>query len=335
MPKRTHPKRIGPYRIMELKGEGAWGLVYLAEQLEPIRRKVAVKVLKRGLDTHEVLTRFEAERQAMALMNHPNIAQIFDAGATDQGLPYFVMEYVAGESITAYCDRHKLSVQARVELFTLVCEAVQHAHQKGIIHRDLKPSNVLVSQQEGRAVLKVIDFGIAKAMHQRLTDKSLHTVAGIFVGTPSYMSPEQAAMGSLEVDTTADIYSLGVMLYELLTGALPLEFWRLDIETMLKRLRETEPPKLVERLTQMGEKAEQIAKARSIEVRMLKRTLAGDLTWVVGRALEKDRTRRYQAASELVAELGRYLRNEPVLAGPPGTAYQLKKFLISAISQPA
>ena len=327
MTDRTHPKHIGPYRILELKGEGAFGLVYLAEQQEPVRRKVAIKVLKRGMDTDEVLARFEAERQALALMSHPNIAQIFDAGATGHGLSYFVMEYVQGEPINEYCDNHKLDVRARVELFRSVCEALQHAHQKGIIHRDLKPSNVLVALQEGRAIPKVIDFGIAKAMHQRLTDKTLYTSQGQFVGTPGYMSPEQALADGLDVDTTTDIYSLGVMLYELLTGVLPLDLRLLAMDAMLKTLRDSEPPTLGERLTKLGEKAERVAEARGVDVKTLRRMLSGDLKWVVTRALEKERARRYQSASELAAELGRYLANEPVLAGPPGAAYQLKKFV--------
>ncbi len=326
MSERTHPKRIGPYRILELKGEGAWGLVYLAEELEPVRRRVAIKVLKIGLDSEEILARFDAERQAMAMMSHPNIAQVLDAGATDQGLSYFVMEYVEGQSISTYCDHHRLTVRERVALFVQVVEAVQHAHQKGIIHRDIKPSNVLVASMEGRAVPKVIDFGVAKALHYQLTDKTLHTVHGRFIGTPGYVSPEQA-LGGIDVDTTTDIYALGAVLYELLAGTPPLDIRLLGVPEMLRALWETDPVPLSGRFTQLGERAAEVAEARNVDPKALKRVLSGDLTWIVAQALDRDRERRYQAASELAADLERYLRGEAVLAGPPGTAYRLKRFV--------
>jgi serine/threonine protein kinase/WD40 repeat protein len=326
----AHPLRIGPYRILTVLGQGGMGVVYLAEQEHPIRRKVALKVVKVGMDTREVVARFDTERQALALMSHPNIARVLDAGTSDEGRPYFVMEYVPGIPITDYCDRNRLSTRERLALFITVCQAVQHAHQKGIIHRDLKPSNVLVAIEDGRPVPKVIDFGIAKATHQRLTEQAVFTRHGVLIGTPEYMSPEQAEPGRLEVDTTTDIYSLGVMLYELLVGVLPF-----DADTLRKaayaelvRIIQNEGPARPSlRVTGLGAHALDMAKRRDTDVPSLRKQLRGDLDWIVLRALEKDRTRRYASASEFAADIERHLADEAVMASPPSAAYRVQKFV--------
>jgi non-specific serine/threonine protein kinase/serine/threonine-protein kinase len=306
------------------------GEVWLAEQTEPVRRQVALKVIKAGMDSAQVVARFEAERQALALMDHPAIATVLDGGTTPEGRPYFVMEYVKGEPITTYCDRHRLSTRERLELLTQVCDAVQHAHQKGIIHRDLKPSNVLVTIQDDRPVPKIIDFGVAKATAQHLTERTLFTELGVLIGTPEYMSPEQAEMGGLDIDTRTDIYALGVLLYELLTGALPFdrkELRQAGLAEIQRIIREREPPRPSTRITQLGPVSTEAAKNRQTEPRRLASELRGDLDWITMRALEKDRTRRYQTANALAAEVRRHLDNEPVSAGPPSATYRAGKFV--------
>jgi tetratricopeptide (TPR) repeat protein len=321
---------IGRYKLLELIGEGGFGVVYMAQQEEPIRRRVALKIIKLGMDTKQVIARFEAERQALAMMEHPNIAKVLDAGATDTGRPYFVMELVKGIPITEYCDKNNLDTRQRLELFIEVCRAVQHAHQKGIIHRDIKPTNVMITQRDGTPVPKIIDFGIAKATQARLTEKTLFTEYHQFIGTPEYMSPEQAEMGELDIDTRSDIYSLGVLLYELLTGGTPLDGERLRssaYDEMLKTIRETEPPKPSTRLNTLGDALSDVARHRHVEPSELCRLLTGDLDWVVMKALEKDRTRRYETANELAQDVERHLRDEPVVAGPPGAVYRLRKFI--------
>ncbi|MFN0125778.1 MAG: protein kinase domain-containing protein [Verrucomicrobiales bacterium] len=321
---------VGPYKIRQKLGKGGFGVVYMAEQETPVRRRVALKVIKPGLDDQQVIARFEAERQALAMMDHPNIARVFDAGATEKGRPYFVMELVRGVPITDYCDQNKVPPRQRLELFLHVCRAVQHAHQKGIIHRDIKPSNVLVTLDGGNPVPKVIDFGIAKAIEQRLTDKTLFTRMEQLIGTPAYMSPEQAEMSSLDVDTRSDIYSLGVLLYELLTGTTPLEketLHQAGFDHMRKMIREFEPPRPSLRMQTMGARAAEVAKQRGEETGGLTRLLRGDLDWIVMKALEKDRTRRYETANGLATDIQRHLNNEPVLAGPPSAAYRIRKFI--------
>jgi serine/threonine protein kinase/tetratricopeptide (TPR) repeat protein len=321
--------RIGPYRPLESIGEGGMGTVYLAEQTSPVRRMVALKVIKAGMDSRQVIGRFNAERQALALMDHPNIAKVLDAGATDQGRPFFVMELVKGTPITRYCDEHRLTPKERLELFLPVCAAVQHAHQKGIIHRDLKPSNVLVGLYDGRPVPKIIDFGVAKAMGQKLTEQTLFTGFGTVVGTPEYMSPEQAQLENVDIDTRSDIYSLGVLLYELLTGTTPLHHKRVQeaaVLEVLRLIREEEPPKPSTRLG-TTEELPSIAANRNLEPRKLTVLLHGDLDWIVMKALDKDRNRRYETASAFAADVQRYLADEPVQAGPPSALYRLKKFV--------
>ncbi len=324
-----HPQTVGPYKILQVIGEGGMGYVYEAEQTEPVRRRVALKVIKSGMDTRQVVARFEAERQALAVMEHPNIAKVYDAGATEAGRPYFVMELVKGLPIHEYCDVHKLSIRQRLELFVSVCQAVQHAHQKGVIHRDLKPSNVLVSEGGAGAVPKIIDFGIAKATGQRLTEKTLVTEHGQAIGTPAYMSPEQAEMSGLDVDTRTDIYSLGVMLYELLVGRLPIDPSSVGVHVFLAQLvmRETDAPTPSSRLSSLGDAQKYIASVRHLEPAALRRELKGDLDWIVMTAMEKDRTRRYETANALAMDLRRYLANEPVAARPPSTGYRLGKFV--------
>jgi serine/threonine protein kinase/tetratricopeptide (TPR) repeat protein len=349
---------IGPYRLTRMVGEGGMGAVFLAEQEHPVRRTVALKVIKPGMDSAQVVARLEAERQALALMDHPNIARFLDAGttgevagrasrvagrednetfssstcyappATTSGRPYFVMEAVDGVPITDYCDRNRLTPKVRLELFVLVCQAIQHAHQKGIIHRDVKPSNVLVTLVDGRPTPKVIDFGIAKAIDQRLTEKTLFTQFGVIVGTPEYMSPEQAHLSGLEIDTRSDIYSLGVLLYELLTGTTPLDRRRVRdaaFTEVLRRIREEEPPKPSTRLA-TTEQTASIAVSRGTEPARLARLIRGDLDWIVMKALEKDPARRYETADGLARDVARYLNGDPVEAGPPSASYRLWKF---------
>ncbi len=337
---------IGRYRLLQLIGEGGFGSVFLAEQTEPVHRRVALKIIKAGMDTRQVIARFEAERQALAMMDHPNIARVLDAGATDAGRPYFVMELVRGAAVTAYCDSRQMSISERLRLFRQVCNAVQHAHQKGIIHRDLKPSNVLVSEADGRPVPKVIDFGIAKATGARLTDLTIFTEMHQLIGTPEYMSPEQAEVSGVDIDTRSDVYSLGVMLYELLAGSTPLERARIrstSLAEIQRLIREEEPPPPSLRVatlastppaaaTPLGKdvdsssSAMDIARKRQSEPSHLTAVLRGDLDWMVMKCLDKDRSRRYATASALADDIGRYLADQPVLATPPSRSYQLRKF---------
>jgi eukaryotic-like serine/threonine-protein kinase len=322
---------IGRYKLLQQIGEGGMGVVYMAEQTEPVVRKVALKIIKLGMDTRNVIARFEAERQALALMDHPNIAKVLDAGATDSGRPYFVMELVRGVPITEYCDKNKLSTKERLDLFIPVCQAIQHAHQKGIIHRDIKPSNVMVTLHDGKPVPRVIDFGIAKATNQRLTEKTLFTNYAQMIGTPAYMSPEQAEMSGLDVDTRTDVYSLGVLLYELLTGTTPFpskELLSLGYGEMQRVIAEIEPPKPSTRLSTM-EKAERtvVARNRSIEISALAKVFKGDLDWIVMKAIEKDRSHRYDTVTGLATDVQRHLRTEPVIARPASAAYRLQKLV--------
>jgi serine/threonine protein kinase/tetratricopeptide (TPR) repeat protein len=320
----------GKYKLLEELGSGGMGVVYMAEQVEPVQRRVALKIIKLGMDTHQVVARFESERQALAVMDHPNIARVFDAGATETGRPYFVMELARGIPITDYCDLHKLSTRERLQLFVGVCQAVQHAHQKGVIHRDLKPSNILVVIQDDRPMPKIIDFGIAKATDHRLAQRTLFTEQGQLIGTPEYMSPEQAEMSGLDVDTRTDIYSLGVILYELLAGTLPFDARRLRSAAfgeIQRIIRETEPPKASTRLSTLKDTKFEIAEKRGTDPGSLVRMLRGDLDWITMKAMAKDRTRRYSTASELAAEVERHLRHEPVTAGPPSAVYRLRKYV--------
>ena len=320
---------IGPYRLLRQVGEGGMGEVWLAEQLRPVRRQVALKLSKAGMDTARVVARCEAERQALAVMEHPAIAHVFDAGVTPEGRPYFVMEYVGGETITRYCSRQRLSTRHRIELLLQVCEGVQHAHQKGIIHRDLKPSNVLVTLQDGSPVPKIIDFGVAKATTQPLTERPLFTELGVLIGTPEYMSPEQAEMSGLDIDTRTDVYSLGAILYELLTGVLPFEAKALreqGLDEIRKTIREVDPPRPSARvMTRAG--LLDTSQAQRPDVSRLAHELRGDLDWITMKALEKDRTRRYGSVSDLAADLRRHLDNQPVLASPPSVVYRTGKFV--------
>ncbi len=321
---------IDRYKLLEKIGEGGMAVVYMAEQQRPIRRRVALKIIKLGMDTKQVIARFEAERQALALMDHPNIAQVFDGGATETGRPYFVMELVRGVAINEYCDKNRLSTRERLELFTQVCSAVQHAHQKGIIHRDIKPSNVMVTLHDGKPVPKVIDFGIAKATNQRLTEQTLFTRYAQMIGTPEYMSPEQAEMSGLDVDTRTDIYSLGVLLYELLTGSTPFagETLRGAGYTEMQRIiRETDPLKPSTKIRTLGQTLPDVAQCRQASPELLRKLIKGDLDWIVMKALEKDRTHRYETAHALAEDIERHLHHEPILAGSPGTVYRIQKFV--------
>ncbi|MCZ6652156.1 MAG: bifunctional serine/threonine-protein kinase/formylglycine-generating enzyme family protein [Planctomycetota bacterium] len=345
------PDRVGPYKILEQIGEGGMGTVYVAEQTAPIRRRVALKIIKLGMDTRQVIARFEAERQALAMMNHPNIARALDAGATETGRPFFVMELVRGIPITDYCDQERLDTRSRLELFTHVCEAIQHAHHKGIVHRDIKPSNVMVTLQDGVPVPKVIDFGVAKATNAELTQKTLFTERGQLIGTPEYMSPEQAEMSGLDIDTRSDIYSLGVLLYVLLTGTTPFSIRELrqgGFSELQHIIRTQEPRKPSTRLGELPSDTEataasgmsaagapslrtttidEIAHQRRVNPHTLRKQLRGDLDWIVLKALEKDRSRRYDTANGLAADIKRHLNHEPVIASPPSAGYRARKFL--------
>ena len=326
-----NPRRIDRYKILQKLGEGGCGVVYMAEQSEPVRRRVALKVIKLGMDTRQVIARFEAERQALAMMDHPNIAKVLDAGTTGQGRSYFVMELVKGVRITDYCDQNHLSTPERLALFMQVCQAIQHAHQKGIIHRDVKPSNILVTLHDGVAVPKVIDFGIAKATEQPLTDKTVFTAVGQFMGTPAYMSPEQAELSGLDIDTRSDIYSLGVLLYELLTGRTPFDAKELlqgGVDEMRRRIREEEPLRPSTRLSTMADAdLTEVAHRRQVAPAQLPRFIRGDLDWIVMKCLEKDRSRRYETANGLAVDIRRHLNNEPVVARPPSAAYRFQKLV--------
>jgi eukaryotic-like serine/threonine-protein kinase len=320
---------IGPYKLLQQLGEGGMGTVYMAEQTQPVQRKVALKVIKAGLDSRQVIARFEAERQALAMMDHVNIARVLDAGATEAGLPYFVMELVHGVPITTYCDDNRLTPRERLELFVPVCQAIQHAHQKGIIHRDLKPSNVMITLYDGKPVPKVIDFGVAKATEQKLTERTLFTQYGTLVGTLEYMSPEQAEMSALGVDTRSDIYSLGVLLYELLTGSTPLTHQRLKeaaYAEILRMIKEEQPPKPSARLSDSGEALASISAQRHMEPAKLTKLVRGELDWIVMKTLEKDRNRRYETVNGLARDIECYLHDEPVLACPPSRWYRFRKF---------
>jgi serine/threonine protein kinase/tetratricopeptide (TPR) repeat protein len=328
-PRERADDTIGPYKLLQQIGEGGFGVVYMAEQETPVRRRVALKIIKLGMDTRQVIGRFEAERQALAMMDHPNIAKVLDAGATSTGRPYFVMELVKGEPITEYCDKHNLSVESRLELFQQTCHAVQHAHQKGIIHRDIKPSNVMITLHDGRPVPKVIDFGIAKATNARLTEKTVFTEYRQFIGTPEYMSPEQAEMSGLDIDTRSDVYSLGVLLYELLTGTTPFspEQLRSAAYGEIQRIiREESPVKPSTRLSTL-EALPSVAARRHTDPKRLSLLIRGDLDWIVMKALEKDRTHRYETANGFALDVQRYLDDEPVSAGPPGAVYRLRKLV--------
>ena len=322
-----HPTHIGPYRILDLLGEGGMAVVYLAEQKEPVKRRVALKIVKLGMDSKQVVARFESERQALAVLDHPNIAKIFDGGITDSGRPYFVMEQVHGIPITDYCDQHRLSTKERIELFATACSAVQHAHHKGLIHRDLKPSNLLVGVVDGKPQVKIIDFGIAKATSTSFTEHTLVTKIGQVIGTPQYMSPEQADITGLDVDTRTDIYSLGVVLYELLAGVVPLDLTAVGEQAIRLALREKDPPKPSTRITELGDTSEEIARARNTDPDHLQRELKGDLDWVVMQAIAKDRTRRYETANALAMDCRRFLKHEPVTARSPSAGYIFNRFI--------
>ena len=329
-PKKAHPEWIGSYRILDVLGEGGMGIVYLAEQKTPVHRRVALKVVRLGMSSSEVIARFEAERQVLALMSHPSIAKIFDAGTADDGRPYFAMEHVPGVPLADYCDLHRLDLVQRIRLVEQVCRGIQHAHQKGVIHRDIKPSNVLVQMHEGQPVPKIIDFGIAKALDQRVTERTLFTEQGQILGTPAYMAPEQVEMSGLGVDARTDVYSLGVLLYELLVGVLPFdaaELRRAGYLEIRRKLREDDPPRPSTRFSTLGDESTDAAMHRGTDRSTLVRRLRGELDWIVMKALEKDPTRRYQSASEFAADLDRHLNDDPVMAGPPSASYRLRKLV--------
>jgi serine/threonine protein kinase len=322
--------QIGSYKLLSVLGEGGFGIVYLAEQKEPVRRQVALKVIKPGMDSKQVTARFESERQALALLDHPNIARVFDGGTTGSGRPYFVMEYIKGKSITEHCDRKKLSIEERLRLFLQVCEAVQHAHQRGIIHRDIKPSNILVSVQDDMATPKVIDFGVAKAISQPLTERTLFTEQGQLLGTPEYMSPEQADLTPHAVDTRSDIYSLGVVLYELLTGALPFDsasLRQVAIDEILRTIRDDDPPRPSTRLSSLGDDAGKAAQNRRTAVRALTKRLHRELEWIPLKAMRKEPDRRYRTATEFADDIRHYLNGDALVAGPESVTYQLRKLI--------
>jgi len=326
----AQPRLIGPYQLLTKIGEGGMGQVWLAEQTAPLQRRVALKLIRWGMYDDTLLHRFQAERQSLAVMDHPSIAKVFDAGATSEGQPYFVMEYVSGLPITDYCDQKKLKIRDRLELFMKVCDGAQHAHQKAIIHRDLKPANILVVEVDGKPVPRIIDFGLAKAINTGMTGESLHTRAGSFVGTPSYMSPEQCDPTAQDVDTRTDVYSLGVVLYVLLAGSLPFdtkEWKNKPFDEMLRLLREQEPLRPSTKVSTDRDTSSATAEARGTEPKQLVSLLRGDLDWISMKAVEKDRTRRYGTPSELAADIGRYLNNEPVTARPASFSYRLRKYV--------
>ena len=321
---------VGPYKLLQLLGEGGMESVFMAEQQEPVRRRVALKVIKTGMDTRQVIVRFEAQRQTLALMNHQNIARVLDVGTTKDRRPYFVMELGQGIPITEYCDKHLLTLQERLRLLVPVCLAIQHAHQKGIIHRDIKPSNILVTLYDGVPVPKVIDFGLAKALQQRLTERTLFTEFGQVVGTLEYMSPEQAKMNALDVDTRTDVYSPGVLLYELLTGSTPLQRQTISnvaFDQVLRIIREDDPPRPSLRLSESGDRQLGISKQRRLDPRRLGQILRGDLDWIVMKSLEKDRSRRYATCGDLADDVERFLKDEPIEARPPSASYKFSKLL--------
>lgn len=321
---------VGPYKLLQPLGEGGMGSVYMAEQFEPVRRRVALKVIKAGMDSRQIIARFEAERQALAMMDHQNIARVLDAGTTEDERPYFVMELVQGIPITDYCDQNQLTLQDRLKLLIPVCHAIQHAHQKGIIHRDIKPSNILVTLYDGAPVPKVIDFGLAKALQQRLTERTMFTQFGQVVGTLEYMSPEQAEMNALDVDTRTDVYSLGVLMYELLTGSTPLQRQTVReraFDQVLRIIREDDPPTPSSRLSESGDRLPGISRHRRLDPRRLSQSLRGDLDWIAMKSLEKDRSRRYGSCSDLADDVERFLNNEPIEARPPSASYRMQKFL--------
>ena len=321
--------QVGRYKLLQKIGEGGFGVVYMAEQAKPVRRKVALKIIKAGMDTKEVIARFEAERQALALMEHPNIARVLDGGSTESGRPYFVMELVKGVPLTQFCDENQLETVERLRLFQVVCKAIQHAHHKGIIHRDIKPSNVMVTLHDGEPIVKVIDFGVSKAISQQLTEKTMFTAYGQMIGTPQYMSPEQAEMSGLDIDTRSDIYSLGVLLYELLTGSTPIKPERLrqtGYAEMQRMIREEEPPRPSVRFSTLGEQSATVATKRNSDVKKLGKLLRGELDWIVMKALEKNRDRRYETANAMADDVNRFLIGESIAACPPSMTYRFQKF---------